>query len=74
MKNIRLQYKLDAGIRIQPEINLVQDYTKENAYGRDIHVFPNLYDYILWLEDQLNKTSAELRIEYKELSDKLMRL
>ena len=54
MKDIRLKYHRNTGIRVQPEMNLIEDYThydEDKCYHTQ--PFPNLYDYINWLEDQL---------------------
>lgn len=74
MKNIRLKYQRDTGIKVQPEINLVCDYMEYTGENGHTCPFPYLYDYINWLEDQLNKTSAERRIQSRDLEKQLMKL
>ena len=40
-------------IRVQPEMNLIQNYVEKKESGYWKYPFPNLFNYINWLEDQL---------------------
>jgi len=74
MKNIRLKYHKDTGIRMSPEINLIQNYIhydEDKCYNT--FPFSNLYDYINWLEDQIDK-SGKIIIDAKKLQKELMKL
>jgi len=71
MKNIRLKYHRDTGIRIQPEINLIEDYIYKNGNGDFIRPFPNLFDYINWLEDQIDKPVGIRAVNTAEAAEKL---
>lgn len=71
MKDIRLKYHRDTGTRISPEINLIQDYVEEDMDGNWKHPFPNLYDYIIWLEDQIEKPIGVQMINTAEAGKRL---
>lgn len=61
MKNIRLQYHINTGIRIDPKINFIQN---------DDHL-SDLYDYINWLEDQLDKPIGIQHVNAVETAERL---
>lgn len=71
MKEIRLKYHRDIGIRVNPEINLVQDYVEDCGDDCWDRPFPNLYDYIIWLEDQLDNPIGMQRVNAAEAGKKL---